>query len=175
MTRGLKRITLHWTGGAYKPNAAERKAYHFLIDGNGRVHDGDLAPEANITTRDGVYARHCGGLNTGNIGVGICAMGGSKVREGGPYGDFPPREIQFDAAVDLIAQLCDTYKIPVREKTVFNHSEVRGLFGVGRYKWDINYMPWKRKDLFTPPEAGAILRAAVSKKVSRGASGRWLW
>ena len=68
----LTKITFHHTGGVYTPNQTDLNAYHFLIDGDGKVIKGKYKPEDNINCKDGVYARHCGGMNTGNIGIAIC-------------------------------------------------------------------------------------------------------
>ena len=111
----LNKITFHWTAGTYTPNQTDLNAYHFLIDGEGNVHKGKYKPEDNINCQDGVYARHCGGCNTGNIGIAICAMY-SK--------DYPIKRIQIEAACKLAAELCEKYGIRITNKNVLTHAEV---------------------------------------------------
>lgn len=74
----MKRIIIHWTAGNYYPSDYEKEHYHFLIDKDGRVHNGKFSPECNEICRVGKYAAHTGGGNTGSIGVAICAMAGFK-------------------------------------------------------------------------------------------------
>jgi len=111
----LNRITIHHTAGTYTPNQTDLKAYHFLVDGDGKIHKGKYKPEDNINCQDGIYARHCGGCNTGNIGIAICAMY-SK--------DYPIKRIQIEAACKLAAELCNKYGIRITNKTVLTHAEV---------------------------------------------------
>lgn len=110
----LNRITIHWTAGTYVPNETDKQAYHFLIDGEGKVHKGKYKPEDNINCQDGVYARHCGGGNTGNIGIALCGMYSQ---------DYPIKRIQLEAACKLTAQLCDKYGIRITNKNIVTHAE----------------------------------------------------
>ena len=115
----LNRITIHWTAGTYTPNDVDKKAYHFLIDGEGNVVKGVLKPEDNINCKDGIYAKHCGGGNTGNIGVAICAMF-SK--------DYPIKRKQIEACCKLCAELCEKYGIRITNRSVLTHAEFGKLF-----------------------------------------------
>ena len=119
MVRELFRITLHWTGGTYKPNTTDKKAYHYLVDGDGKVCNGVYKPEDNMDCSDGKYARHCGGGNTGNIGVALCGMW-SK--------DYPIRRIQLEAACKLIAELSVKYNIRVDNVHILTHAEFGNRF-----------------------------------------------
>lgn len=134
MEKELFRITLHWTGGTYKPNATDKKAYHFLIDGDGKVHNGVYKPEDNMDCSNGVYARHCGGGNTGNIGVAICGMW-SK--------DYPIRRVQLEAACKLIAELATKYNIRITNEKILTHAEFGNKFPhtTSYGKIDINNLP----------------------------------
>ena len=114
----LTKITFHHTGGVYTPNQTDLNAYHFLIDGDGKVIKGKYKPEDNINCKDGVYARHCGGMNTGNIGIAICAMY-SK--------DYPIKRIQLEAACKLAAELAERYGIRITNKSILTHAEVGKL------------------------------------------------
>ena len=89
----MKRIIIHWTGGVYVPNNIDLEHYHFLIDGNGRVHLGKYPPEANKNCNDGIYAQHTGGGNTGSIGVALCGMFGYKTRNN--PGNYLLKEIEI--------------------------------------------------------------------------------
>lgn len=114
-TRGLYRICIHHTGGTNKPNAVDKKAYHFLIDGEGNIHKGVYEPEDNIDCTDGKYAQHCGLGNTGCIGVAYC---GNKA--GGKY---PLTRKQLEAGFKLIAELVKKYNIEISHKKVYTHME----------------------------------------------------
>ena len=72
MACSLNKITLHWSGSRNIPNATDMEHYHFLIDNHGLLYKGKFEPEDNINCQDGKYAQHCGGGNTGNIGVAFC-------------------------------------------------------------------------------------------------------
>ena len=48
-------IIIHWTGGSHSFNASDARHYHFGIDGDGAVHEGNLKPEANLDCTDGNY------------------------------------------------------------------------------------------------------------------------
>ena len=162
----MKRITWHWTGGGYDVTPNVLSSYHFVIDGEGKVHEGYRPPEVNRAPLDPDYVRHCGGMNTDNIGIAICAMGGREVQEAPlVIGNYPPKYEQLAALVDLTADLCHTYRIPVTRQTTFTHSEVRPRFGRGKYKWDINLLPG-RKALVDPEEAGDIIRRRVRQELA---------
>ena len=70
----LNKICLHWTGGANMPCEQNLDCYHFLFDKNGKEYKGKYKPEDNLNCTDGIYAKHCGGGNTGCIGVSCCGM-----------------------------------------------------------------------------------------------------
>ena len=99
----LYRICIHHTAGTNKPNATDRHAYHFLIDGEGNIHNGDFKPEDNINCNDGKYAQHCREGNTGTIGVSFCGNRGD--------GKYPLTKKQLEAGFKFIAELAKKYKI----------------------------------------------------------------
>jgi len=139
----MNRIILHHTGGTYSPNSTDRRAYHRLIDGEGRAHDGVFAIEANAPGKiqKGAYAPHTLSLNTGSIGVSICAMGGGQWSD--PFsGKYPVKHAQVDELVREVADLSKSYGIPIRRRTVLSHAEVEITLGVRqRNKWDFDYNP----------------------------------
>jgi hypothetical protein len=129
---GLTHVRWHWTGGAYKPNATDRKHYHFIIDGDGNVircHD----PRKVLS--------HTWRANTGAIGVAVAAMHGAVER---PFnrGPCPLLSKQLTALSSLSARLCAEYDIPVSKWSTMSHSEVQPTLGIRqKRKWDINWLP----------------------------------
>lgn len=130
----LNRITIHWTAGNYVPNAVDKKHYHFLVDNVGKVFNGVYKPEDNINCKDGKYAAHCGGGNTGNIGVAMCGMYDSR---------FPITRKQLEATCKLVAELSKKYGIAINSKSILTHAEFgRANPHTTSYgKIDINKLP----------------------------------
>lgn len=137
----INRVILHWTAGNYKANATDRLHYHFLIDDMGNVLKGRFNPEDNIDCKDGLYAEHTGGGNTGSIGISLCGMLGFKNNK--DVGKFPLTKLQCEMAFRIIAEICEKYNIPVTPQTVMTHRE----FGLAHPKTssagkiDICYFP----------------------------------
>ena len=130
----LNRITIHWTGSTYTPNDCDKSHYHFIIDGDGNVIKGKYKPEDNLDCKDGVYAAHTGGGNTGNIGVAMSCL----------YNNYYPiRRVQLEACCKLVAQLCEKYGIRITNKTVLTHAEFGKLYPhtTSNGKIDINKLP----------------------------------
>ena len=163
----LIRQTAHWTGGWQAPNWVDRRAYHFLYDGDGNQVQGNFLPEANVNLIDGLYAAHAGDFNTGNIGHAVCGMVGAMER---PF--RAPREAYTRKALEALAkgmaQCCKTYNIKVSADTIHSHSEVLPRYGRGVHKWDINW--WANPDgsfeMLSPQEAGDRLRDMVAMDLS---------
>lgn len=136
----FKRIVLHWTGGGYKPNAIDLSHYHFLIDQFGIVHKGKFEPEDNLNCLDNKYAPHCGGGNTGAIGIALCGNAGfTLTTKQSPY---PLTHEQFEACWKLCAELCHQYKL--KPSDVITHAYF-GLTNPGTSsagKIDIIYIPY---------------------------------
>lgn len=105
----FKRIVLHWTAGTYRPNKTDLSHYHFLIDYNGNVIKGDYQPEDNLNCKDGKYAQHCGGGNTGAIGIALCGnIGWSQTMK---HSSCPLTHQQFESMWRLCAMLCHQYNL----------------------------------------------------------------
>ena len=117
----MKRIIIHWTGGIGKPNQHEKECYHFLIDAEGKKHEGIYNPEDNENCYDGNYAQHTGGGNTGSIGVSLCGMLNYHSRS--DIGNYPLTAVQCEAAFKFIAELCKKYNIKITPDTVLTHYE----------------------------------------------------
>ena len=130
----LNKITKHWTAGVYTPNNTDRQHYHYLVDDKGNIFTGKYKPEDNINCKDGKYAAHTGGGNTGNIGVAICGMW-SK--------DYPIRRVQLEAACKLIAELATKYNIRITNEKILTHAEFGNKFPhtTSYGKIDINNLP----------------------------------
>ena len=168
---GLRRIILHWTAGTGRVSDLERRHYHRIIDADGEVHPGDHPPEANADIGNGPYAPHTRALNTGSIGVAVSAMAGARER---PFdaGDHPITVGMLDALVAEVADLSETYNIPVGRGTVLTHAEVQPTLGVRqRGKWDIAWIPGMHSP-GNPVEVGDTLRARVKAVLSPASAGR---
>ena len=139
----MNRIVFHHTGGTYKPNVVDKKAYHVLIDGDGKEHAGrfPILNNAPGRIRRGSYAAHTRGLNTGTIGVSLCSMGGGQWAD--PFGGrYPVKIAQVDALVAFLARASHEYGIDVDRRFILSHAEVEQTLGVKqRNKWDFDYDP----------------------------------
>lgn len=146
----FRNIILHWTGGNYTPCPTDIVHYHFIIDGEGEIHNGKYLPRDNRNCTDGKYAAHCGGGNTGRIGIAICCRKDLNT---------PPTQKQVEAMCKLAAHLCCLYGI--NPKKVITHAE----FGqenpkTSSYgKIDINSIPYV--NLEGTKECGDYLRGKV--------------
>lgn len=128
----FRNIIIHWTAGSYYPNTTDIEHYHFLIDRDGNVYKGRYSPSDNLNCKDGKYAAHCGGGNTGRIGIAICCRMNYETQ---------PKPKQLEALYEKCAELCKTYGL--QPKDCITHAE----FGVSHPntssygKIDINYLP----------------------------------
>ena len=165
----MKRIIIHWTAGGHKPSNLDKGHYHFLIDGDGKVHAGTFPVEANRKPVKGKYAAHTLNCNTGSIGVAVCAMAGAVER---PFdaGRAPITPAQVKALAALLRDLCAQYKIPVTRETVLSHAEVQPTLGIKqRGKWDIAWLPGMKAP-GNPVAVGDKIRAMVAEKPAQRAS-----
>jgi hypothetical protein len=138
-----KRIILHWTAGSYTPNATDLRAYHYVISGKGKVHEGMHPVAANMVQVGSAapYAKHTAGMNSYSVGVAFAGMAGAQ--EKGPYGQFPLLRDQVIAGCTFVAELCHAWDLPVTPETVHTHAEAHWRHGVAqRGKWDIDVLPW---------------------------------
>lgn len=137
----MKRIILHWTAGSYTPNPTDLKAYHFVIDGDGKWHRGVDVSKNSGSLKSG-YAAHTLNCNTDSIGVSLACMAGA-VESPFKAGAYPMRVKQVDSLVDGVRELCRAYNIPVGRKTVLSHAEVQSTLGIAqRQKWDYTRLPF---------------------------------
>ena len=160
----MQRIIWHWTAGGHTANNTDKRHYHYIIEGDGTVVEGNHPPEANLVLRtpndSSTYAAHTRGLNTKSIGIAVAAMRGATER---PFstGPSPITEAQVAALVALTARLCEQYNIPVQGDAVLSHAEVQPTLKVAqRNKWDIMWLPGMLHPA-DPVSVGDTLREAV--------------
>lgn len=135
----MKRIIIHWTGGTFKPNKTDLTHYHYLIDGSGELKTGYYKPEDNENCKDGKYARHCGGGNTGSIGIALCGMFEYKNRE--DCGSYLINRFQCEKLFSTVADLCKKYNIKITPETVLTHYEFNKKHEIKTGKPDITFLP----------------------------------
>ena len=155
----MKRIIIHWTAGTYYPTEYEKEHYHYLVDKDGKIHNGKFRPENNEICKQGKYAAHTGGGNTGSIGVSICAMAGFKSNLN--IGKFPILKKQFENTMAFCADLAIKYKLEVSPQTVMTHYEfgLKNPKTTSAGKIDITYLPpynWVNKE-----EIGSFIRSKI--------------
>lgn len=150
------KIILHWTASGYNPSELCLDSYHFLVDGNGEI----LKGYRNV----GTPAPHTYGFNY-EIGIGICCMGNDS-HPGFNHGKYPMKKVQFDAAIDLISQLCKRYKIRhIAKDRILTHAEVTKTLGVDQWgKWDIAELSFKR-NIQGAEVVGDYIRSLVVSKI----------
>ncbi len=136
----LSKICLHWTAGSNNPCAVDLAAYHYLIDSQGRIFEGKHKPEDNLDCTDGNYAAHCGGGNTGCIGLSACGMAGFTTDK--KQTKYPLTQIQIERMCAMAAHLTIKYKINIDENTVFTHHEFDQKKHLCGGKIDIVYLPY---------------------------------
>ena len=162
----MQRIILHWSAGAHTASTLDLQHYHYVIDGQGRVHKGKHPVSANAgPLRAGAYAAHTLNANTGSIGVALAAMAGAQER---PFraGKYPITPAQVDALAALCADLCRQYDIPVSRQTVLSHAEVQPTLGITqRGKWDVTWLPGMAAP-GNPVAVGDQIRALIVAKLA---------
>jgi hypothetical protein len=139
----ISRIIFHWTAGQNKASADDRKHYHLLIEGDGKLIRGvpSIALNSEPKAKAG-YAAHTLNCNTGSIGVSLCGMALAVESPFNP-GKQPITRAQWNALVYVIMQLCKRYSIAVDRKTVLSHAEVQQTLGITQKgKWDIARLPF---------------------------------
>lgn len=156
---------MHWTGGAHVPSDFDKKPYHFIVDGWGKVHRGVHPIQHNAAPIDPRnYAAHTWNLNTDSISVSCAAMLGAKEW---PFhaGRYPLTDAQMDGLAAMVAKLAIRYSIPVTRKTILSHAEVQRTLGVKqKAKWDITWLPGMTA-VGDALEVGDHLRARIRKLV----------
>lgn len=113
----LERIIIHWTAGSY--TNLELDHYHFVVDKDGEVHTGKKPPESNSRPLPWNYVPHCGGGNTGSIGISMAGMAGFKHSK--DVGKYPLTQKQCESCWKKCAALAKKYNIPLTEDGIMTH------------------------------------------------------
>ncbi|WP_368904837.1 N-acetylmuramoyl-L-alanine amidase [Taklimakanibacter lacteus] len=146
----MQRVICHWTAGTHRAGESDRQAYHFLIEGDGRLVRGVPSVAANSGRRLAAgYAAHTLNCNNGSIGVSLCCMEGAQQQ---PFraGGYPMTRAQWETMVVVVAELCKRYRIKVTPRTVLSHAEVERVLHIEQKgKWDISRLA------FDPSISGA--------------------
>lgn len=157
----MKRIIIHHTAGSYKPNDVDLKAYHFLIDNLGNIHEGYYKPEDNENCQDGKYAAHTRLGNTDSIGVAACCNFEFDIKK--KQSIYPFTKRQFDTIAELCAKLADTYGIKTTD--IFTHYWFDKCNGIKQGKSDITFIPWKPE--IKPDDVIEYFRQEIQSKRRR--------
>lgn len=132
----MARIVFHWSAGTHTVSALDKEHYHFIVAGDGSLVKGDNDVADNVSIADDRYAAHTRGCNTGAIGVSLACMAGA-IEKPFKAGNWPMTRKQWDAGVQVGAELAAFYKIPVQPKFILSHAEVQGTLGIQQAgKWD---------------------------------------
>lgn len=163
----LDRVIVHWTAGQNRPSSDDVRHYHVLWASDGQPVRG--VPTIDKNDASGVrsgYAAHTLNCNTGSIGVSMCGMMGAVESPFSP-GPAPLTQVQWDAMIRGVAQLCIRYGIPVTPQTVLTHAEVQGNLGIRQKgKWDVTRLPFD-KTVVGARAVGDLLRRQVAAEISK--------
>lgn len=163
----MKRIIIHWNAGQNTPNADDFIHYHFMY-GNGKITAGKYKPEDNENTRDGNYAAHTGGLNTGSLGLALCGnLNFNSQTHATPY---PLQKQDFENMCKDAAKFAKKWNIPIKLGSVMTHYEVGQLVKENNIKRtpltsanlgkiDIIYLPFYPD--VTPEKMGDFIREKI--------------
>lgn len=160
----IKRIHLHWTAGGHKANATDKKSYHILVEGTGKLVRGSNTIDANATPRPSprrARASHTLNANTGAIGVSLCCMRKARERPFDP-GPSPMTREQWDVGMQVLADLAEKYDVLVTPQTILTHAEVQPNLGIKqRNKWDITRLAFD-DDVIGHSDVGELMRSQVA-------------
>ena len=159
---GLRRVHLHWSGGAVGVNGVERTAYNSLVTHDGARVQGEFPPEAQARYAVGKAASHTLNFNTGAIGHCVDAMAGAVER---PFdrGSAPMTPRQLDEFCKWAAEYSVKYWIPINRYGMPTHAEIQPIFGIRqKWKWDITWLPGMSKP-GDPLVVGDRVRAMISE------------
>lgn len=154
----LNKICLHWTAGSNTPCNTDLNAYHYCIDDLGRIYPGTHKPEDNLDCTDGNYAAHCGGGNTGCIGISVCGMAEFDLKN--KKTKYPLTQKQIETLCCLTGYLSNLYGILINEKFVFTHYEFDRKQRKRQGKTDITFLPYI--PALSVDEVGSYLRNKIT-------------
>lgn len=128
------------TAGTYKPNDIDLSHYHYLINHNGSIFEGKYKPEDNLDCTDGHYAQHCGGGNTGAIGITLCGnIGWTPTMRAS---SCPLTHQQFESMWKLSAELCLKYNLKPKDCITHAYFGLKNPSTTSAGKIDIIYIPY---------------------------------
>ena len=116
------------------------ESYHYCIDKNGKIYQGNHKPEDNLNCYDWNYAKHCGGGNTSCIGISICGMAGFDLKN--KKSNYPLTQNQVESLCCLTGYLSHKYGISINENSIFTHYEFDRKQKKRQGKIDITYLPY---------------------------------
>ncbi len=164
--KGLWRIVMHWSAGLGWVTKSDAKHYHTITSVDGKTVLTNK-PEINRDTSDGNYCAHTRALNTGSIGMAMAGMMNAEPHDPVGTSDYPLTAVQLDRFCEEVADMADTYGIPITLWTVLTHAEVQPTLGVRqRNKWDITWLPGMDKAMTDKPVSVGnhlrrLIRAAI--------------
>lgn len=139
-------ITWHWAASSYTVTKYQKTRYHFVIDKDGHACHG-VPIEKNLDNknqrRQPGYAAHVLNANSNNIGISAAAMGDAResAARRGSYGSWPLTKEQIASLIEVAAQLCYCYRLPVLPTRVLGHEEWDSIMGRPQDRWDVNCIP----------------------------------
>lgn len=147
----IERSITHWTAGAGRAGAKDKKHYHAITEHDGTIVQGTEKVEDNIVTSDGDYAAHTRNLNSGSGGFAMAGMHNATEIPFDP-GPYPINRKQFETHCKMLAAFHVEYGIlPITGENCLTHAEVEPTLGVKQAgKWDLTRLP------FEPAIFGAI-------------------
>jgi N-acetylmuramoyl-L-alanine amidase len=162
----MEKIVVHWTAGSYSVSSYDKDHYHFLIDNHGVGHKGTNPVSGNARNNPkGKVTSHVKNMNTGSIGITVCAMA-EAIENPFNAGPYPITQEQWDGLMLAVAQLADFYEIGVAPDRILMHGEVQQNCGVQQDgKWDIGRLPFKL-ELKNSRACGDYMRSLVSDILS---------
>lgn len=156
----LKRIIIHWTAGTYNVNTDVLNSYHYAVNNTGKIIACNHRPEDNIDCKDGNYAPHTGGGNTGSIGVAMCGMyvpNGFNVKST----KYPLTKIQCETTFQLVAELAKKYNILIKPETILTHYEFGKAHPDSSSAGKIDIIYLTAYPHVEPSDIGAFIRTKV--------------
>jgi hypothetical protein len=163
-------VVLHWTGGGSKANSVDLGAYHYVVEGDGKVKAGKWGVAANMRSLTGTgYAMHTGGFNS--FRVGLSAAGMLNYVSPSKPGTHPLTEVQIKRLAEVAAYFLGLANLdPLNPAHLCTHQEVWTIHGVkgsqNHHKKDIEFLPFK-PDL-SPRQVGDYLRALAANALREG-------
>jgi hypothetical protein len=164
-------VVLHWTGGGPRANEVDLRAYHYVVEADGRVAQGTNPVERNMRKiTSGPYAQHTGGWNSYRVGLAAAGMAGYRSRS--TPGSAPLTAIQVTRLLELACYFLRMAKLsPLSAEALCTHLEVWTLHGVkgqtNDTKLDIEFLSFKpelRRD-----QVGPFLRRTAMEIMMGGA------